>query len=341
MCVFQCVPPASSDRTASDDAPAMGRPWCVTTLRGPAPVCPASRDASAIRVSPSSSFFLSRDMKCDIMPVFGTEDCCEHCPLRVPRRRIHFSLSLRALRPELWAGVCLQEQRHLCGHRRLLHLFARLLWRCLHRRFHSPSRIDGRSVCPAGRFGRDCMSVCECHNGASCSHVDGVCECKVRRKTRKKNVQSGWSGVHCDQPCEVGRFGKNCEKKCDCLSPNMACDADGECICPPGKRGKLCEEREFPLTSRRPACPVGHFGAGCQGICLCANNATCDAQTGACTCGAGWRGKHCDRPCRDGFYGQTCRHECKCSLTSLFSSFPSRRLQKTRIWQHSSRSATP
>ncbi|KIH44934.1 hypothetical protein ANCDUO_25031, partial [Ancylostoma duodenale] len=73
----------------------------------------------------------------------------------------------------------------------------------------------------------------------------------------------------------------DCLKRCDCAD-GMHCDpSDGECICPPGKRGAKCDQD----------CEPGRFGAGCRGICACSNGASCDGVSGACTCTPGWRGK--------------------------------------------------
>lgn len=42
-------------------------------------------------------------------------------------------------------------------------------------------------------------------------------------------------------------------------------------------------------------CPAGTFGYGCQQLCECLNNATCDYVTGTCYCSPGYKGIRCDQ----------------------------------------------
>ncbi|KAK7891234.1 hypothetical protein WMY93_023197 [Mugilogobius chulae] len=42
-------------------------------------------------------------------------------------------------------------------------------------------------------------------------------------------------------------------------------------------------------------CPAGTFGYGCQQLCECLNNATCDYVTGTCYCSSGYKGIRCDQ----------------------------------------------
>lgn len=44
-----------------------------------------------------------------------------------------------------------------------------------------------------------------------------------------------------------------------------------------------------------PECPSGTFGYGCQQLCECMNNATCDYVTGTCYCSIGFKGIRCDQ----------------------------------------------
>ena len=61
-----------------------------------------------------------------------------------------------------------------------------------------------------------------------------------------------------------------------------------------------------------PACPDGRWGVGCNQVCACLHNASCDPVSGACTCSPGWRGDHCEKPCPQGQYGLDCKESCKC-----------------------------
>lgn len=59
-------------------------------------------------------------------------------------------------------------------------------------------------------------------------------------------------------------------------------------------------ERSGFLTARSPSlchtgCAPGTFGYGCQQLCECMNNATCDHVTGTCYCSSGFKGIRCDQ----------------------------------------------
>lgn len=49
------------------------------------------------------------------------------------------------------------------------------------------------------------------------------------------------------------------------------------------------------LVAPPPECPSGTFGYGCQQLCECMNNATCDYVTGTCYCSIGFKGIRCDQ----------------------------------------------
>lgn len=59
-------------------------------------------------------------------------------------------------------------------------------------------------------------------------------------------------------------------------------------------------------------CDNNTYGPGCRLRCQCSNGAVCNHATGRCTCTAGWRGDHCDRPCPAGQFGHNCRSKCSC-----------------------------
>lgn len=74
------------------------------------------------------------------------------------------------------------------------------------------------------------MHLCDCHNGATCSPVNGTCFCKP-----------GWRGEKCERLCDEGTYGENCSEKCTCAD-GITCDpSDGECVCPLGRHGGNCE----------------------------------------------------------------------------------------------------
>lgn len=60
------------------------------------------------------------------------------------------------------------------------------------------------------------------------------------------------------------------------------------------------------------ACSVGKYGDNCEQDCQCENGAACDHISGACTCGPGWIGTYCERPCPRGFHGIECKNTCDC-----------------------------
>lgn len=51
----------------------------------------------------------------------------------------------------------------------------------------------------------------------------------------------------------------------------------------------------LPNSSRYTGCAPGTFGYGCQQLCECMNNATCDHVTGTCYCSSGFKGIRCDQ----------------------------------------------
>ena len=39
-----------------------------------------------------------------------------------------------------------------------------------------------------------------------------------------------------------GRYGKQCERVCECMNGGTCDQVSGDCVCMPGWRGRLCEE---------------------------------------------------------------------------------------------------
>uniref|UniRef100_A0A8C5LFL0 Multiple EGF-like-domains 11 n=1 Tax=Jaculus jaculus TaxID=51337 RepID=A0A8C5LFL0_JACJA len=170
-------------------------------------------------------------------------------------------------------------------------------------------------VCAGGHFGQDCAQLCSCANNGTCSPIDGSCQCFP-----------GWIGKDCSQACPPGFWGSACFHTCSCHNGARCSAEDGACHCTPGWTGLFCTQRKQPcplllsppLYGGTPgkqasphgkcghvslclpsACPIGcapgTFGYGCQQLCECLNNATCDHVTGTCYCSPGFKGIRCDQ----------------------------------------------
>ena len=59
-------------------------------------------------------------------------------------------------------------------------------------------------------------------------------------------------------------------------------------------------------------CKPGTWGPDCSKQCPCKNGATCDPESGKCSCSAGWLGALCNETCPARRYGQDCLEVCKC-----------------------------
>lgn len=109
--------------------------------------------------------------------------------------------------------------------------------------------------CPSGFYGAQCSEVCRCQNGADCDHIGGHCSCRT-----------GFIGPS----CELSEF----------PPPGVFLNVSG---------------RVWDMDSCLPECLSGTFGYGCQQLCECMNNATCDYVTGTCYCSIGFKGIRCDQ----------------------------------------------
>ncbi|CAG5135120.1 unnamed protein product [Candidula unifasciata] len=95
-----------------------------------------------------------------------------------------------------------------------------------------------------------------------------------------------------DSVCEPGRFGRNCEHKCNCADSNETCFVStGGCPsgCPSGFQGESCSE----------VCKKGWFGTSCQYKCHCRLD-FCEFVDGSCTQGVS---------CASGWFGPACQYE--------------------------------
>nr|XP_022309673.1 scavenger receptor class F member 2-like [Crassostrea virginica] len=106
-----------------------------------------------------------------------------------------------------------------------------------------------------------------------------------------------------------GYYGEKCSTLCpqDCQEGRCHI-TEGTCLgCPAGYRGLMCNNE----------CPIGLFGANCEGVCSpnCKTPGICDKVTGRCEggCQSGWTQHKCDSACSDGSFGRNCIEKCgKC-----------------------------
>lgn len=127
--------------------------------------------------------------------------------------------------------------------------------------------------CPEGFFGQGCRHRCQCENKAACEHVSGACTCL-----------SGWIGTYCEKrrrgeglklvmwynitktspfnifkliyvslsACPEGFHGFECQQKCQCLNGGRCHPVTGDCQCPSGRVGPLCNTSESFYCAQHP-----------------------------------------------------------------------------------------
>ncbi|PIO38151.1 hypothetical protein AB205_0180310, partial [Aquarana catesbeiana] len=64
----------------------------------------------------------------------------------------------------------------------------------------------------------------------------------------------------CQEECPIGTYGYQCAERCDCQNGAKCYHINGACLCEPGFKGILCEER---------VCAEGLYGLKCNKNCPC------------------------------------------------------------------------
>ncbi|GFU53067.1 protein draper [Trichonephila clavipes] len=80
--------------------------------------------------------------------------------------------------------------------------------------------------------------------------------------------------------CSSGYYGVNCSETCICQNGAKCGNFYGKCLCKPGWKGMICQDR----------CDPGTYGQDCRKKCDCKNGAACDPVNGGCTCTPGFKG---------------------------------------------------
>ncbi|CAL1529459.1 unnamed protein product [Lymnaea stagnalis] len=202
--------------------------------------------------------------------------------------------------------------------------------------------IYGDSVCPTGKYGRDCELSCNCatkeepcfvstggctsgcapgyhgegcrlrcspnHWGVDCQDVCGInCianQCDDITGRCYYECMDNYKGPRCDRECEVGVWGPNCTAPCDDRCVNQSCNATtGQCdIGCIGLKPPSCKN----------GCDVGWWGLNCLRSCDHCSGGSCDKVTGQCDkgCAIGRMGQDCQQWCSTGFYGNNCTKTC-------------------------------
>ncbi|GFS14732.1 multiple epidermal growth factor-like domains 10 [Elysia marginata] len=204
--------------------------------------------------------------------------------------------------------------------------------------------------CEAGRYGDDCLQICNatCGGDSSCDRNSGACS---------QGCHTGYRGKYCESECPLGTYGQDCAGRCSitCGGITNACDrVNGTCLesCDPGFGGKQCDLELSNMTFGHHCvkqcsdcngdnnrtyhfdgvctngcedgywggmcdskCPTGQYGANCLQFCSrnCrGSDNACDRFNGTCTngCEDGYQGDKCGHKCSNETYGPLCENEC-------------------------------
>ncbi|XP_071795860.1 receptor-type tyrosine-protein phosphatase F-like isoform X2 [Asterias amurensis] len=140
----------------------------------------------------------------------------------------------------------------------------------------------------------------------------GIYECHYKHERAKGNQALLRLIV---RRCPQHKYGLTvCSSKCRrCLNGGVCDDGDGDCICPPGFGGRLCEKVKGPNR-------FGQKGSlRCDDVGLPSTDSTCKGMLFClpdpygCSCAAGYQGLECNKDCDVGTYGANCAQICHCA----------------------------
>jgi hypothetical protein len=168
---------------------------------------------------------------------------------------------------------------------------------------------DGVCVsCYSGYAGATCDIVCPafanvpCGGHGTCRRSDGLCDCF------SNDTHGYFTGTVCTK-CDAQYSGSSCTLRCPAVN-GVICGgrgvcADGECVCPAGRCGVVCEIAGPDCVS----CPDGYWGSTCQRECRggasnpCSRHGLCRGGRkgdGVCMCDVGYATTTCAVLCPGG-----------------------------------------
>ncbi|XP_035223160.1 multiple epidermal growth factor-like domains protein 10 isoform X2 [Stegodyphus dumicola] len=91
--------------------------------------------------------------------------------------------------------------------------------------------------CPPGTFGRNCASICHCHENSTtpCDKKTGFCD---------GLCEEGYTGQNCQKQCLPNTYGVNCRETCNCYNGGQCNRVDGSCTCVGFFTGLYCNESQ-------------------------------------------------------------------------------------------------